>query len=118
MLGSSSTSTTTLSRYGWNSSGRVFMTWATIWPNRRSDMRFIASSCQCRPKLSTRPPRGTMMRLADEPQEPASEEHMTVTIEEINRRIEELRAKLEPLYRELEKVIVGQRVMMDRLLVG
>src|SRR5438876_10454149 len=43
---------------------------------------------------------------------------MTVNIEEINRLVEELRARLEPLYRELEKVIVGQRVMIDRLLVG
>ncbi len=43
---------------------------------------------------------------------------MTVNIKEINRLVVELRARLEPLYRELEKVIVGQRVMIDRLLVG
>jgi MoxR-like ATPase len=43
---------------------------------------------------------------------------MTVNIEELNRLVGELRAKLDPLYRELEKVIVGQRVMIDRLLVG
>src|SRR5207245_2612837 len=43
---------------------------------------------------------------------------MTVNIQEINQLVGELRAKLEPLYRELEKVIVGQRVMIDRLLVG
>src|SRR5947209_12708136 len=43
---------------------------------------------------------------------------MTVNIEEINRLVGELRAKLEPLYRELEKVIVGQRQMIDRLLLG
>jgi MoxR-like ATPase len=43
---------------------------------------------------------------------------MTVDIQEINRHVGELRAGLEPLYRELEKVIVGQRVMIDRLLVG
>src|SRR5215472_12256125 len=45
-------------------------------------------------------------------------EHMSVDIQEINRLVGELRARLEPLYRELEKVIVGQRVMIDRLLVG
>src|SRR5437660_3599623 len=43
---------------------------------------------------------------------------MTVNIQEINHLVGELRAKLDPLYRELEKVIVGQRVMIDRLLVG
>src|SRR5207245_2983443 len=43
---------------------------------------------------------------------------MTVNIQEINRLVGELREGLEPLYRELEKVIVGQRVMIDRLLVG
>jgi MoxR-like ATPase len=43
---------------------------------------------------------------------------MTVNIQEINRRVGELRDGLEPLYRELEKVIVGQRIMIDRLLVG
>jgi MoxR-like ATPase len=43
---------------------------------------------------------------------------MTVNIQEINRLVGELRDGLEPLYRELEKVIVGQRIMIDRLLVG
>src|SRR5947209_7912154 len=43
---------------------------------------------------------------------------MTVNIEEINRLVGELRAKLEPLYKEMEKVIVGQRVLIDRLMVG
>jgi MoxR-like ATPase len=38
--------------------------------------------------------------------------------EEINRHVVELRARLEPLYREIEKVIVGQRGMVDRLLGG
>ena len=41
-----------------------------------------------------------------------------VDIAEINRLVSELRDGLEPLYRELENVIVGQRVMIDRLLVG
>jgi MoxR-like ATPase len=45
-------------------------------------------------------------------------ERMTANIQEINHLVGELRAKLDPLYRELEKVIVGQRVMIDRLLVG
>src|SRR5713226_10161858 len=43
---------------------------------------------------------------------------MTVNIQEINRLVGELRTELEPLYRELEKVIVCQRVMIDRLIVG
>jgi MoxR-like ATPase len=43
---------------------------------------------------------------------------MTLDIKEINRQVTDLRAGLEPLYRELEKVIVGQRLMIDRLLVG
>src|SRR5436190_13412802 len=42
----------------------------------------------------------------------------TANIQETTRLVGELRARLEPLYRELEKVIVGQRVMIDRLLVG
>jgi MoxR-like ATPase len=43
---------------------------------------------------------------------------MDETLQEINRRVEEMRARLEPLYAEVAKVIVGQRVMIDRLLVG
>src|SRR6266545_3326117 len=38
--------------------------------------------------------------------------------EVINQRVVALRARLEPLYREIEKVIVGQRGMLDRLLGG
>jgi MoxR-like ATPase len=43
---------------------------------------------------------------------------MTVNIQEINHLVQNLRTSLDRLYAELEKVIVGQRVMMDRLLVG
>jgi MoxR-like ATPase len=43
---------------------------------------------------------------------------MTVNVQEINRLVRDLRAGLGPLFTELEKVIVGQRAMMDRLLVG
>src|SRR5438477_4650624 len=43
---------------------------------------------------------------------------MSVNIQESNRLVGEMRDGLEPLYRELEKVIVGQRAMIDRLLVG
>src|SRR5947199_3151796 len=39
-------------------------------------------------------------------------------MQDVNPLVQELRASLEPLYREIEKVIVGQRVMIDRLLVG
>jgi MoxR-like ATPase len=37
---------------------------------------------------------------------------------EINRKARQLRATLDPLYKEVEKVIVGQRAMIDRLLIG
>jgi MoxR-like ATPase len=36
----------------------------------------------------------------------------------INRRAQEARALLDPLYREIDKVIIGQRAMVDRLLIG
>jgi MoxR-like ATPase len=41
-----------------------------------------------------------------------------LNIQEINRQVSELRAGLEPLYAEIGKVIVGQRTMIDRLLLG
>jgi MoxR-like ATPase len=37
---------------------------------------------------------------------------------EFSQQVRELRVGLDPLYREIEKVIVGQRVMVDRLLLG
>src|SRR5437764_13679022 len=37
---------------------------------------------------------------------------------EINRHALEMRARLDPLYKEIEKVIIGQRGMVDRLLIG
>lgn len=43
---------------------------------------------------------------------------MNDDFEEYNRKVRELRAGLDALYREIERVIVGQRVMLDRLLVG
>jgi MoxR-like ATPase len=43
---------------------------------------------------------------------------MANNLEEINRQAQTLRNRLAPLYAELEKVIVGQRIMVDRLLVG
>jgi MoxR-like ATPase len=43
---------------------------------------------------------------------------MTLDAQEINRRARDLRARLDPLYAEMGKVIVGQRLMLDRLLVG
>jgi MoxR-like ATPase len=43
---------------------------------------------------------------------------MTVNVAEINRRVQELRSRLDPLYAEIGKVIVGQRTMIDRLLIG
>src|SRR5438552_3526376 len=41
---------------------------------------------------------------------------MTMTID--NTFIRDKRAALAPLFQEIEKVIVGQRMMIDRLLVG
>jgi MoxR-like ATPase len=38
--------------------------------------------------------------------------------DDVNRRTEQMRSRLEPLYREMEKVVIGQRSMLDRLLVG
>ena len=43
---------------------------------------------------------------------------MTPDVQEINRAARAQRARLEPLYREMGKVLVGQRLLIDRLLVG
>src|ERR1700752_1317189 len=43
---------------------------------------------------------------------------MTVNVQEVSSRVQDLRSKLEPLYTQLERVIVGQRTMLDRLLIG
>jgi MoxR-like ATPase len=39
-------------------------------------------------------------------------------VDEINRQVREQRDRLEPFYREVGKVIVGQRALIDRLLIG
>jgi MoxR-like ATPase len=43
---------------------------------------------------------------------------MPINVQEINRRVQDMRATLGPLYSEIERVIVGQRGMIDRLLIG
>src|SRR5437667_1288032 len=43
---------------------------------------------------------------------------MSADVPEINRWVQDLRAGLAPLYQQIERVIVGQRVMLDRLLTG
>ncbi|MFN4260275.1 MAG: AAA family ATPase [Gemmataceae bacterium] len=43
---------------------------------------------------------------------------MSADVTGINRRVEEARATLTPLFQQLEKVIVGQRVLLERLLIG
>src|SRR5438309_1391533 len=43
---------------------------------------------------------------------------MSADVPEINRLVQDLRAKLAPLYQQMERVIVGQRIMVDRLLMG
>jgi MoxR-like ATPase len=42
---------------------------------------------------------------------------MTSTVPELNRRTQAARAKLDPLYSSIDRVIVGQRPMIDRLLM-
>jgi MoxR-like ATPase len=46
------------------------------------------------------------------------EGRMTADVKEMNRRIQEFRSRLDPLNREIEKVIIGQRAMIDRIVVG
>src|SRR5438105_523438 len=43
---------------------------------------------------------------------------MASDLDDVNRQIKEQRTELDRLYAEVEKVIVGQRLMIDRLLVG
>ena len=43
---------------------------------------------------------------------------MTANVSEINRLVAEQRQTLNPLFREIEKVIVGQRGLVERLIVG
>jgi MoxR-like ATPase len=43
---------------------------------------------------------------------------MNEDFQEFHRQIRDLRSRLDPLYREIERIIVGQRTMLDRLLVG
>jgi MoxR-like ATPase len=43
---------------------------------------------------------------------------MADDVEELNRGIQVMRARLDPLYQEIARIIVGQRAMVDRLLIG
>jgi MoxR-like ATPase len=43
---------------------------------------------------------------------------MNPDVQQIAERIKQLRPRLDPLYREIEKVLIGQRLLVDRLLVG
>ena len=43
---------------------------------------------------------------------------MTIDTTEINRAVRDMRAGIDPLFAEVEKVIVGQRYVVDRLLIG
>jgi len=43
---------------------------------------------------------------------------MSVNVQELNRRVQDMRASLGPLLSEIERVIVGQRVMIERLLIS
>jgi MoxR-like ATPase len=46
------------------------------------------------------------------------EDKMTSQVEDINRQIEAQRARLDPLFAAVSNVIVGQREIQDRLLIG
>jgi MoxR-like ATPase len=43
---------------------------------------------------------------------------MTLSVPDITRWVNDLRSSLGPLYAEIEKIIVGQRAMIDRILIG
>src|SRR5438477_5991170 len=43
---------------------------------------------------------------------------MNPEVQQIAERVQQLRPRLDPLYREIEKVLIGQRLLVDRLLVG
>src|SRR5262245_15725289 len=43
---------------------------------------------------------------------------MSQDVQELNRQVREKRQRLDAFYREIEKVIIGQRLMVDRLLTG
>lgn len=43
---------------------------------------------------------------------------MDASLEELNRPIRELRSRLDPLFLEIGKVIIGQKELIDRLLIG
>jgi MoxR-like ATPase len=43
---------------------------------------------------------------------------MVVDVQEISRQVTAGRARLDPLFAEMEKVIIGQRTMLERLLIG
>jgi len=43
---------------------------------------------------------------------------MNPEVQQIAERVQQLRPRLEPLYREIDKVLIGQRLLVDRLLVG
>jgi MoxR-like ATPase len=43
---------------------------------------------------------------------------MSVNVQELNRKVQDMRAGLGPLLTEIERVIVGQRMMIERLLIS
>src|SRR5262249_7927186 len=46
------------------------------------------------------------------------ESAMVADVQEINQAVQQARARLEPLYREMARVLIGQRLLIDRLLMG
>ena len=43
---------------------------------------------------------------------------MPKSLEERNQQIQALRARLDPLYQQIGRVIIGQRELLDRLMLG
>ena len=43
---------------------------------------------------------------------------MNPDVKQVADQVQQLRPRLDPLYREIEKVLIGQRLLVDRLLVG
>jgi MoxR-like ATPase len=72
-----------------------------------------SSNCRFEPQLACGFASPAALAIAG-----AMRKNDSVDVADINRQVQSLRARLEPLYQEIGKVIVGQRGMVDRLLIG
>src|SRR6516162_4635726 len=85
----------------------------TTLQKRRSDRRLMAGSVV---KLSRSLYSKASAGVA--PRRPEPRSPMPIDPTEINQAARQMRALLDLLFAEIEKVIVGQRLMVERLLVG